>query len=388
MNQEFEIILKDPIITNYFKDKSLLDFLKLYIEIDKILLHKNENNNSSNELNNKLDVINNDIKGLYSKLNNGIDTQNIRVLLENFKDKIENLGVQKINDLDRKSIELLSTLHTNIMSSFDSHPITNKISLIESNLTNINEHFSSNSSKKGQVAENVLYNLLSNNFKDTEIINTSHIPNSGDIQMIKETFPKILIDSKNFNSSVPKRDIDKFYSDIQQNNCCGILCNSFYGISNKQHFEIDVIDKNVILFIHSHKFDEAVFKLAVNIIYNMYDKLKDSNCNSIVIDDKIFQNLKIEYNYYIQSYRHHLDIIKSNINSLSQLSFSLLDSFFKRKTLVIQPPEVKTFLCNTCNNSFSSNKTLRVHIQNKHPDAVLERKNRGRPVKEVEVSSN
>lgn len=382
------INIEDVNIVNYFKDKSIIDFLKVYIEIDKILVNKIDTTNSAviidklDELkynyNDIKETVKDNIKELQRQLLTGnfIDTQNIRTLLDNFKDRIENINIQKLNDMDKKSIDLI----TNIMSSFDSHPINNKITLIENNLTNINEHFSSNSSKKGQKAEEVLFNLLSNTMTDTEIVNTSHIPNSGDIQLIKDSCPKILVDSKNFNSAVPKRDIDKFYSDIQQNNCCGILCNSFYGISNKQHFEIDIIDKNILIFIHAHKFDDSVFKLAINIIYNMYDKIKDSNCTSIIIEDKAFQNLKIEYNYYIQTYRHHLDIIKSNINSLSQLSFSLLDNFFKRKTITI--PD-KNSICSICNNSFTSDKTLRVHIKSKHPETILERKNRGRKIKEV-----
>lgn len=399
LEKQIDLILKDSFINDYFKEKSLYEFIKLYIEIDKILANKICNELNSNIIINKLDDIKgsihnikditiNDIKTMFldlqTKLINGFDTQNIRILLENFKDKIENINIQKLNDIDKKSLDLLTTLHTNIMTSFDSHPITNKIAIIESNITNINEHFSSNSSKKGQVAENVLYNLLSTTFSDTEIVNTSCIANSGDLQMIKDQFPKILIDSKNFNTAVPKRDIDKFYSDIQTNNCCGILCNSFYGISNKQHFEIDIVDgKNILIFIHAHKFDDSVFKLAVSIIYNMYDKLKESNCDSIIIEDKNFQNLKIEYNYYIQTYRHHLDIIKSNINSLSQLSFTLLDSFFKRKTLITPNQDIKNVICSECNNYFSSQKTLRVHIKNKHPDIKLDRKIKGRPIKEI-----
>jgi hypothetical protein len=106
-------------------------------------------------------------------------------------------------------------------------------------LSSINENFSNNSSKKGQVAETVLLNVLTEAFPDTEMLDTSHQANSGDIQMVREDKPTILIDSKNFGSkTVPKRDLDKFYTDIQQNNCSGILCNAFGGIANKKHTSI------------------------------------------------------------------------------------------------------------------------------------------------------
>ena len=186
--------------------------------------------------------------------------------------------------------------------------------------------------------------------------------------MVKENKPVILIDSKNFGSKVvPKRDLDKFYNDIQQNNCCGILCNAFGGIANKQHFEIDIIDKNIIVFIHSHQFDATLFKLATNIIYNMHQELKDKQTDSILVDQRLYQNIKVEYNYYIQTFRHHLDIIKSNVNSLSQLSFTLLDNFFKRKATMV---DLKQFSCHICSAQLSTEKILKTHLKRMHGNVL------------------
>jgi hypothetical protein len=316
------------------------------------------------------DITNSEMKIMFGELqkslSTGQDTQIMRNVLENFKDKIENLNLQKLNDFDRKTLDVLSSMQTNMIQSLDSHTISHKIAAIETNITNISEHFSSNSSKKGQLAEGVLLNLMNETFLDTEVNDTSHVPNSGDIQLVKENKPTILIDSKHFNSkTVPKRDLDKFYTDIQHHNCSGILCNAFGGIANKQHFEIDIIDKNILVFVHSHKFDASVFQIAVNIIYNMHEQIKDKKTDSINIDQRHYQNLKIEYNYYIQSFRHHLDIIKTNVNSLSQLSFTLLDNFFKRKANMV---ELKGFTCHLCGTGCKTDKILKTHLKNKHPN--------------------
>lgn len=438
-NSDLEKILTDTSIFSYFvsTNKSIYEFIKIYIEVDKVLgdtsinsnlvsikldeikssllnhtqqissLSTNINNTNTNiisilqnKLDNIKDITNKELQIMFSDLqkimieNN--DQKELKTIFDNFKDRIEILNNQKLNDIDKKNLEILSHIQSTFEKSLDSHNITNKIFSIESTLSNINENFSNNSSKKGQIAETILLNILTDTFQDTEVIDTSHIPNSGDIQLVKDDKPTILIDSKNFGSkTVPKRDLDKFYNDIQQNNCSGILCNAFGGIANKQHFEIDIVDKNIIVFIHSHQFDASIFKLATNIIYNLHNELKEKENDTINIDQRLFQNLKIEYNYYIQSFRHHLDIIKSNINSLSQLSFTLLDNFFKRKT--INNVELKQFSCHICSTQLSTEKILKNHIKRIHPNYIpnenlplitIESKPKGRPKGKIKDKDN
>lgn len=410
---QIEELNNDENVINYFlsENKNIYEFIKFYIQVDKLFsnsVHCSNNttfydklddiktaiNNNSYQLNtiqsnfthsytmlmeliqNKIDTIssnikdvaNTDIKQMFFELqkqvSEGLDNQKLKDLLENFKDKFEIINSQKLNDIDRKTLDALSNLQNGLLQSLDSHSITDKINKIETNLSVINEHFSSNSSKKGQLAEGVLMNLLSDTFPDTEVLETSHSANSGDFHLIKSDKPLVLIDSKHFSSkTVPKRDLDKFYSDIQTNNCSGILCNAFGGIANKQHFEIDIVDKNIIVFLHSHKYDPTVFQLAVNIIYNIHEQIKDKHNDSINIDQRLYQNLKIEYNYYLQSFRHHLEIIKTNVNSLSQLSFNLLDNFFKRKASTI---ELKSFMCHLCGTGCKTDKILKTHIKKIH----------------------
>jgi len=400
---EVEKLLTDSSIISYFtsNQKNITHFVKTYIEVDKILGCNTSNSNilynkldeiknflnqQNNHLNNlsskntilqtKLESIkdtsNNEIKSMFLELQKELQKQNnteqLKSTFENFRERIEILNSQKLNDIDRKNLDVLTNMQSTFEKSLDSHQINNKIMSIENTLSSINENFSNNSSKKGQVAETVLLNILTESFSDTEVIDTSHIPNSGDIQLVRENKPTILIDSKNFGSkTVPKRDLDKFYNDIQQNNCSGILCNAFGGIANKQHFEIDIVDKNIIVFVHSHQFDSSIFKLATNIIYNMHQELKDKQSDCIILDQRLYQNIKIEYNYYIQTFRHHLDIIKSNVNSLSQLSFTLLDNFFKRKATNV---ELKQFSCHICSAQLSTEKILKTHLKKLHPNIL------------------
>lgn len=400
---DVERLLTDSSIVSYFTStsKNLVHFVKTYIEVDKILDSKSSDTNvlynkldeirnaisqQTTQLSNissthsilqsKLDTIkdttNNELKSLFLELQKELgkrdSNSDLKAVFDNLKERIEIINIQRLNEIDRKNLEIFKTIQSTFERSLDSHSINNKIVSIENSVNSINENFSNNSSKKGQVAETVLLNVLTDTFQDTEVLDTSHNANSGDIQLVKEDKPIILIDSKNFGSkTVPKRDLDKFYNDIQQNNCSGILCNAFGGIANKQHFEIDIVDKNILVFVHSHQFDSNAFKLATNIIYNMHQELKDKTNDSIVLDQRLYQNIKIEYNYYIQTFRHHLDIIKANVNSLSQLSFSLLDNFFKRKATNV---ELKQFSCHICSAQLSTEKILKTHLKKQHPNIL------------------
>lgn len=328
-------ISEDPIILNYFENKNLSQFLKTYIQIDYLLQNLQQNQNPI------LDKLNN--------IEHSTENDTIKELLDIIKIQIKSPIVKEQNTFVK---ELNYSLDNNI-----------KLQNIEENIYQLQQNFTGSSAKKGQVAENILLNNLTNLFPDSEVIDTSHIPNSGDIQIKKENKPVILLDSKCFKNNVPKIDLDKFYSDLKTNNCSGILCNSNAGIANRDHFQIDIQDNNVYVFISNHQYDNTLFKLAVKIIYHIHDIIKDDKNDTIEINRELFQRLKIEYNFFLSTFQQHLSSIKTNIMSLEKLAFVQLDHFFKRTNLT---NEIKPFSCQLCGTGFNSDKTLKSHLKSKH----------------------
>ena len=328
-------ISQDTIISHYFENKNLSQFLKTYIQIDFLLQNLLQNQNP-----------------LLDKLNSlEISTENdtIKELLDIIKIQIKSPVVKEQN-----------TFVKELMYSLNNNP---KLQSIEQNVFLLQKNFSSSSSKKGLVTENILFNNLTHLFPDSDVINTSHISNSGDIHIKKLNKPTILIDSKNFNNNVPKIDLDKFYHDLKTNNCSGILCNSNAGIANRDHFQIDIQDNNIYVFISNHQYDNNLFTLAVKIIYHIHDIIKDNKNDSIEINKVLFQRLKIEYNFFLSTFQQHLNSIKTNIISLEKLAFVQLDHFFKRTNLT---SDIKPFSCQLCGTTFSSDKTLKSHLKSKH----------------------
>lgn len=391
----------DAYILQYFNDtnQDFNDFMKMHIELDKIISNRNDNidkldinkelcniksilfeqNNQISQLplnikenlvsleNNIRDVSNNDMKVIfndfYSKINNNKDFVSV---LDNFKDKLDNINMKTFNEFDQKTLTMMSSLHNNLQNMISNHSINDKIISIESIVTKLHQNFTVNSSKKGEYAENLLHKLLIDNFKNTEIVDTHTKSNAGDFQLIMDNRPTILIDSKHIKGNVPKRDLQKFIDDTQLNNCSGILANCFGGIANKEHLEFEVIDNNILIYIHEHNFNAENFKLAVSIIYYIYDALKNANNdNKMFIDKKLFASLKTEYNYFLQTFNQQLTIMKTSINTLSQLHFNMIEQFFSRKAITTDIK--KNISCTVCGSNFSSSKTLKQHMNKKHP---------------------
>ena len=80
-------------------------------------------------------------------------------------------------------------------------------------------------SGKGNVSENVLYNILLSLFPCAQIDYVGNeLKETGDIILIRNNKPKILIENKDHDAcNVPKHDVDKFIRDCEIQHCCGIM---------------------------------------------------------------------------------------------------------------------------------------------------------------------
>jgi hypothetical protein len=396
---------ENEMVKNYFvdTDTTLVDFLTTYIQIDKILKARGVSVTNS-EMVSKLESLDKSLDKNYqliqvqyeslrekvSALQNpehfqqilekwNKDTSNSNVsqlkeVLQNLKSELVLVNEGVVGKVDKKLLELINSIQINLNSCLESSSVNGKVSNIEQVLNNLYSNFTHNSSKKGEYAENILSSKLPEAFPECEIIDTHAENNSGDFHIIREGLPKILIESKNFSGNVPKRDIDKFYKDIQLNNCCGILCNTFGGIANKQNFEIDIVDDHVLIFVHNYQFDMTQLKLAANVIYNTHKLITEHlQLDSISVSPDFFSSLKLEYDSFLRSFHHHLSLIKTSVNSLSDLHFTLINDFFTRKSRkqTVKPPQ---FMCEECSKSFASKWSLTRHVKDQHPQSISQPK--------------
>jgi hypothetical protein len=123
-----------------------------------------------------------------------------------------------------------------------------------------------NSSVKGKISENILFNTLVSLYPCAQIDSVGTTKETGDIIITRKDRPRILIENKNWDKNVVQEEVKKFLHDVEQQNCCGLFLAQNYGIANKEDFEINIHNGNVLVYIHQAKNDPDKIKIAVSII--------------------------------------------------------------------------------------------------------------------------
>jgi len=157
-----------------------------------------------------------------------------------------------------------------------------------------------NSSSKGKMSENILFNLLQLLYPSACIDCVGTQKETGDIMLTRRDKHTILIENKNWDKNVPQAEVQKFIRDCETQQCSGLFLSQNYGICNKDNFEIDIHDGNVLLYIHNVNYDKEIIKVGIDIIDHFktnLDKINDKiDVNTIKKD--VLDSIHREYNHY------------------------------------------------------------------------------------------
>jgi len=186
-----------------------------------------------------------------------------------------------------------------------------------------------NSSAKGKMSENIIVNILHSLYPTSQIDHVGQTKETGDIILSRKDKPKILIENKDWGKNVVQEEVKKFLHDIETQNCCGVFLSQNYGIANKENFEINIHDGNILIYVHEANNEPEKIKLAIDIIDHFKLKLddfkEDTNIDSIPKD--ILNSINTEYQAFIQNKLILIKIIKDfNQKILKQLDDTKIPS--------------------------------------------------------------
>jgi hypothetical protein len=221
------------------------------------------------------------------------------------QDKIQIMFNDKVNGLETKLEQMVESTKKNM-----------------DNQNNLSENVSTlikkmeNSSFKGAISENLLYNVLINLFSNAEIIYTNQETHHGDILLKRKNKNDILFENKDYNYNVPKKEIDKFIEDININSCCGIMLSQKSGIALKDNFEIEIHKGCVVIYLHHVNYSTDIIKTAINIIDHLQGEINVNTQNNINIDKQILDSINMEYKNYAIQRLEHIETIKNMSNKL------------------------------------------------------------------------
>ena len=202
------------------------------------------------------------------------------------------------------------------------------------------------SSSKGKKGEEILLPILIEEFPEAKVIDTHSIGHSGDFIIQHKNKPKILIDTKHYDSkNIPTDEVTKLINDMETQDCHGILISQKSGIHHRKNFEIAIHNSKIIIFITHCEYSGEKIKLAVNtieflsqiinsIINENDDSDSDDNSYESISRD-FLSDLNKEYQTFL---RDRNEIIKDTkrhqrelMTSLNKLSLRSLETLLKSK---------------------------------------------------------
>jgi len=209
--------------------------------------------------------------------------------------------------------------------------------LLQQRVTDMLKKFEKGSGK-GNVSENVLYNILLSLFPCAQIDYVGNeIKETGDIILIRNNKPKILIENKDHDAcNVPKHDVDKFIRDCEIQQCCGIMFSQNRGIANKENYELQINNGNVLLYVHNVNFDNDKIKTAIEIVEQFKLKYDEINTDNDVynIETSVLEEINKEFNNYMSQKHSLLKLVKDfneKINiSINELKMPCLEQFLSK----------------------------------------------------------
>jgi len=154
-----------------------------------------------------------------------------------------------------------------------------------------------NSSSKGKISENILFAALHSLYPCAQIDSVGTTKETGDIMLCRKDKPRILVENKNWDKNVVQEEVKKFLHDVETQNCCGLFLAQNYGIANKEDFEINIHNGNVLVYVHKANNDPDKIKVAVNIIDHLKARLDqiDDKSEVDVISKERLDNINQEY---------------------------------------------------------------------------------------------
>lgn len=128
-----------------------------------------------------------------------------------------------------------------------------------------------NSSLKGQIGENKMFTALTIFYPKCTIEDTHKEPNRGDFIIETVNDKKILIDNKDYKGNVPKKEIDKFKSDIENNADVhgGALLSNCSGVAKRDDFEIEIIKGKPVIYLCNTNSNKQKIKSGIDIILSI-----------------------------------------------------------------------------------------------------------------------
>ena len=332
---------------------SILDKTQLLLSE---LVPKN-NENLSRQINDNIKSFCSSITAEISKTSNTGDEPLSQSSLDSF---IKNIDTKFSNVIDstRKIVDSNKDATLSQLSSISSSQIA-----LQSEVKDVLKKME-NSSSKGKMSENIVLNILRGLFPSAEVEYVGSQKESGDIMIHRKDRQKILVENKCYESrQVTSDQVKKFIHDVDIQNCSGLFLSQEGGIVNKDNFEINIHNRNVLLYIHNVNYDPEIIKIAIDIIDSFKTKLDEVTLtDDYPISKDTLEEINKEYQLFVEQKLNQLKMVKEfsqkMIKNIEDLQLPCLEKMLSSRFGYITSGK---FVCEKCNFIGKNPLALSVH---------------------------
>ena len=344
-------------------------------ELERIFdLHKH---NSAEHIDKKLKIeLIDQIKSLLdTNMNKKLETS-----LNEFEKTLKKEWQDTIKQLERTDSpkHIIDNFNSSLQNKCDSlqnfilncHQQTKDTSITHTETLNlVRDHFDrqKNSTYKGADSEDKVLDGLYKAFPECQVTKTTGIAKAGDFLIERSSNSPIIIENKDYKNNVPKDEIEKFIRDIDHQGCNGILVSQQSGIARKMNFQIDIHNKNIIIFIHNLNYDFDKIRLATETIDHLSKVLNSysNNTNELKLSSETLKEINKEYLAFITQKTGLSDSLKKYNKDMtkliSELQFPELSNMLSQH---FSSTEETIFKCEYCKvKVFKNSKALAKHTQ-------------------------
>ena len=222
-----------------------------------------------------------------------------------------------------------------------------------------------NSSAKGAISENILLSVLHSLYSTAGIDHVGQQKETGDIILTRPDKPKILIENKNWTRNASQDEVKKFIRDVELQKCCGVFLSQNCGIANKENYEINIHDGNVLCYVHEVNNDRDKIKIAIDIVDHFKMKIDDLNADvdtdvdTIPKDrlDAINNELQFLINTKLSLISTTKDYTQKMLKQLEELKIPTLEDYLSSR----YASATSKFICEHCGFVAKNKAALAAH---------------------------
>ena len=199
-------------------------------------------------------------------------------------------------------------------------------------------HIKTNSSRKGQLSEDLCRNLLTKKYPSWNFVDVSQLGYEGDCRAFETPVGQILYEFKSYDHNVNRDQISKFVRDLDHTNInYGIFVSNTSGIVGKKNIEWEIIENKLVIFVSNMGLNGYGCILGTELLLALIDiDILNKDKNWLLYQnyelEEITQNISLSVDMLrknIEMYTKHRELIGDQRVKMNQCIDQLEKSSFQ-----------------------------------------------------------